>query len=111
MFPAMHTVVIKRELVDRDPSLPSKLMAAYQKAKELNSARIQTFIRQGGSSVVWLNEATKEQSRLMGDDPFAYGLKANEKWLNKFLSYLVTEGLISKKPELSSMFASSLLET
>jgi len=48
---------------------------------------------------------------LMGDDPFAYGLKANEKWLNKFFSYLVTEGLLKKKPELSSMFASSLLET
>ncbi|MEK0325591.1 MAG: hypothetical protein QQN63_07785 [Nitrosopumilus sp.] len=111
MFPAMHTVVIKRELVDRDPSLPTKLMAAYQRAKELSLARRQTFIRQGGSSLIWLNEATREQSRLIGEDPFAYGLKANEKWLNKFLGYLVSEGLISNKPELSSMFASSLLET
>ncbi|MFQ6011377.1 MAG: hypothetical protein ACE5KG_04310, partial [Nitrososphaerales archaeon] len=111
MFPAMHTVVVKRELVDRNPSLPSLLMAAYQKAKELTLSNRQAFIRQGGSSVVWLGEAIGEQSRLMGEDPFPYGLKANEKWIDKFLGYLVMEGLIQKKPEISSLFASSLLET
>jgi len=111
MFPAMHTVVIKRELLDRNPSLASDLMTAYQKSKELSLSLRQTFIRQGGSSVVWLNESIREQSQLMGEDPFAYGLKANAKWLDKFLSYLVSEGLISKKPELSTMFVSSLLDT
>lgn len=111
MFPAMHTVVIKRELLDRNPSLASDLMTAYEKSKELSLSLRQTFIRQGGSSVVWLNESIREQSQLMGEDPFAYGLKANAKWLDKFLSYLVSEGLISKKPELSTMFVSSLLDT
>jgi 4,5-dihydroxyphthalate decarboxylase len=95
LFPIMHTVVIKREIYERQPWVAVSLFAAFVKAK---AAAHRLLARHNAvySMLPWLTEHVSATRAVMGDDPFVYGLQANRPALESFLQYNREQGLLSR---------------
>ena len=107
IFPGMHTVVIKKEILDRSPWVANSLMKAYQESKEACYDLRSRLAEFGGSSMVWMYEGIKEQSELFQQDPYQFGVGPNKNMLEVLAGYLLKEGMISKIPDISSLFSKS----
>jgi 4,5-dihydroxyphthalate decarboxylase len=104
IFPIMHTLVVKREIYERHPWVAMSLYKAFLEAK--------TVGRRGlpGSGTLfcmlpWLAQHLDDVQELMGDDPFAYGIKANRKVLDTFYNYCLEQGMIKKAVTPEDIFA------
>lgn len=104
IFPIMHTVVIRRELYERHRWLAVSLYKAFVKAKEVGMERLAW----AGSLYVmlpWLMDHLEETRRVMGPDPFPYGLEASRRELEVFTTYAYEQGLTERKVEVEELFA------
>lgn len=106
IFPIMHTVAVKRSLVDGNPWLPQTLANAFREAKRLADAdlREMTALRVG---LPFLLQHVEETAALMGDDPWPYGIDPNRATLETLTRYLLRQGLIPERPELDDVFPAS----
>ena len=76
IYPIMHTVVIKRDIYDRDPWVALSLYKAFCASKE----RCYRMLLDAGSpkaSFAWLQPMIEEEQRVFGKDWYAYGVEAN----------------------------------
>ena len=105
MLPAMHIIVVKREILERSPWVAQSLMQAFQRSKELCYEIRDKMSEQGGSSNIWMNDDLTEQNELLGNDPYPFGLQANGPELKLWADYSQRQGFISSKPDIPSLFA------
>ena len=111
IFPIMHVVGIKRELVDRFPWLPSSVYAAFCKAKAiaLDEMREMSATK---VTLPWPEVAVEDATRLMGADFWPYGVGgANAKVIEKLAAYSFDQGLSTRKLDATEIFHSSTFET
>jgi 4,5-dihydroxyphthalate decarboxylase len=104
----VHMIVMSRKLDREHPELAGKFYAAFETAKQI--AYDDILSDRGGFSVVYLRERMKEQIATWGD-PWKYGIRANETTLDAFTKYNLDQGMISKAPSYSDIFASGTLDT
>ncbi len=105
IFPIMHTVVLRRELYERDPWITVSIYEAYEKAKRLSKARL---LVTGPLAVglPWLTADLEEIDEVFGgEDPFAYGIDANRKVLETITQISEEQGLATRRVELEELFA------
>lgn len=76
-FPIMHFVVLRRSLTKELPWLAGAVTAAFDAAKKKADAS-------GGLKPVIAGLPTDEERKLLGDDPWAFGLAANKPSLDTF---------------------------
>jgi 4,5-dihydroxyphthalate decarboxylase len=110
IFPIMHTVVLKEELVREHPWLPRSLYEAFAEAKRL------AYRRLADTAVLpyvlpWLVAEVEETRALMGDDPFPYGVSRNRKTVETLAGYSFRQGLAPRRLAVEELFCESLLET
>jgi 4,5-dihydroxyphthalate decarboxylase len=101
IFPIMHTVVIKNEILEKHPWIAISVVQGFQKAKELCYRRMQdprTF------ALVWPHELLREQAALFGKDPWPYNLEDNRKALEAVVRYEYEQGMIRKQPAIEELF-------
>jgi 4,5-dihydroxyphthalate decarboxylase len=110
IFPIMHTVVLKQELVTQHPWLPRSLYTAFVEAKRLAYERID-FTAALLTSLPWQMAEAEETRALMGDDPFAYGVARNRKNVETLVGYSHRQGLAPRRLGVEEMFVDSLLDT
>src|SRR5207247_3264993 len=99
-LPLLHLVVIKERLAQDQPAVVEALCRAFLDAKQLAQSRekIVNVPEPGpGQTTSWMKD-------WMGDDPLAYGLKANEKPLNAFLAAARTQALNIHRFEVEDLF-------
>jgi 4,5-dihydroxyphthalate decarboxylase len=105
IFPIMHVTVIKREIVDRYPWIPTNLVKAFDAAKAI------AYRRAGNPRVptlAWARDAWDEQRAILGEDPFQYGMgEANRKNLDTILRYTHEQGMIARRLPLDDLFAAT----
>jgi 4,5-dihydroxyphthalate decarboxylase len=110
IFPIMHTVVVRRDVYDRDPwvaqSLYKAFCAAQQKTYEdlSETAALKTMLP-------WLTAHVEETRREMGDDFWPYGLDRNRGALTTFLRYSYEQGLAKQLLRPEQLFAAETLES
>jgi 4,5-dihydroxyphthalate decarboxylase len=103
IFPIMHVTTIKQEIVDKYPWVPTNLVKAFEQAKTLAYRRI---ANPRVVPLAWVRTAVEEQERLLGPDPWVYGLgAANRKNLETVLRYTHQQGMISRTWPLDALFA------
>jgi len=103
IFPIMHVTTIKQEIVDKYPWVPTNLVKAFEQAKTLAYRRI---ANPRVVPLAWVRTAVEEQERLLGADPWVYGLgAANRKNLETVLRYTHQQGMISRTLPLDALFA------
>ena len=101
IFPIMHTVVIKNEILERHPWVAVSVLQGFQKAKELCYRRMQD---PRNLALAWASDVLREQKDALGADPWPYGLEPNRKALEAVVRYEYEQAMIKKKPAIEELF-------
>ncbi|MCA1442634.1 ABC transporter substrate-binding protein [Ensifer sp. IC4062] len=102
IFPIMHVLGIRPEIVERHPWVPINLYQAFNEAKRIAMRRMEN---PRIVPLAWYREAWEEQQEILGDDPWAYGLDGqNRRTLETVVSYAHEQGLIDRNVPLSELF-------
>jgi 4,5-dihydroxyphthalate decarboxylase len=104
IFPIMHVLGIKQEIVDRYPWVPINMFQAFQKAKAIAMRRM---INPRLVPLAWYREAWEEQEEILGPDPWEYGMtEKNKHTLETLAGYSYQQGLTKRKMPLDELFTS-----
>jgi 4,5-dihydroxyphthalate decarboxylase len=102
IFPIMHVMGMKREIVERYPWAPIELYKAFEKAK---LAGMKRMFNPRVAPLAWYRDALQEQEDLLGKDPWEYGLTPkNMNNLNTLIGYSHEQGMLKRKPTLDELF-------
>lgn len=107
IFPIMHTVVIKNEILEKHPWVAVSVLQAFQQSKEICYERMKD---PRNFALVWVKELMQEQEAIFGSDPWPYNLEANRKALEAVVRYEYDQGMIKKKPKVDDLFFPASLQ-
>ncbi len=108
IYPIMHTIVIRREIYERDPWIALSLYAALSKAKEY-CYRLLVETGSPKASFAWLQPMIEEEQAIIGKDWFPYGITQNRPSIDALLQYSHEQGLSERRVTLEELFAPSTL--
>ena len=95
IFPIMHVTALRKELADEHPWLAINLYRAFERAKAMGMKRM---VNPRIVPLAWYQAAWEEQERVLGPDPWEYGLsEKNRKVLDTLIGYSHEQGLIKKR--------------
>src|SRR5260370_9875202 len=97
----MHTVVIRRDIYERDPWVALALYKALCIAKD----RCYHVLAELGSpkvSSAWLQPLLEEEQAIMGPDWFPYGIARNRPSIEALLQYAHEPGHTAAPPRCSA---------
>jgi len=109
IFPIMHVIAIKTDMIEKYPWLPQAVFEAYSKSKSQHYA----FLNKIGwaySSMPWFSQDFEETKQLMGENFWSYGIEKNRKSLETLFRYSYEQGLSSKQLSIEDLFHESTLE-
>jgi 4,5-dihydroxyphthalate decarboxylase len=104
IYPIMHTVVIRREIYDRDPWVALSLYQALCAAKE----RSYHLVLEAGApkvSSAWLQPLLEEEQAIIGPDWYPYGIEPNRPTIEALLQYTHEHGLTDRRLRIEELFA------
>ncbi len=102
-----HTVVIQDHILREHPWVAASLYKAFVDAKEACYRRIDYLTR---SSLIFAYSHLLAQRRVFGDDPYPYGLRANERALATLGRHLVDQRLVAQTPRMTDGYAEATRE-
>ncbi|KAJ7599555.1 4,5-dihydroxyphthalate decarboxylase [Mycena floridula] len=112
IFPIMHVIAVKREIVEQNPWVARSLTKAFAESLEYAYDAIH---ERGALRYIlpWMEFHVEETQKAFGQDRWwADGLTPqNEKTLDKFLEYSYTQGLAKKRWKPEEIFAESALHS
>lgn len=103
IFPIMHTIVIRRDLYEKNPFVATSLYNALCAAKDLAWEKI----RYSGTlryMLPWLPDDVKEIDDVFGGDCWHYGVEPNRPTLEALVTYMVEQGLIPEQIPIEKLF-------
>jgi 4,5-dihydroxyphthalate decarboxylase len=109
VFPIMHTVVVRRELLDREPWVARSLYDAFHEAK----ARAMALLHEAvvlAVTLPWLIAEVESTTALMGQDYWPYGVEPNRRALETLIRYSCEQGLAERAVAVEELFAPSTLD-
>lgn len=110
LFPIMHTVVIRREIYEKNRWVAQSLYKAFcQAQQETYQDLYETAALK--AMLPWLTAHVEEARREMGDDFWPYGFEKNVETLSTFLRYSYEQGLSKHLLTPSQLFAPETLES
>lgn len=107
IFPIMHTVVVRCDVVERYPWVPVSLLKAFKEALTVCYHKMKDPRR---IALAWVVELAEEQQKILGSDPWAPGLKQNRKALETLIRYSHQQGLIDREIPVEELFVASTLD-
>ncbi len=109
IFPIMHVVGIRRELVERHRWLPVAVYKGFEEAKRIALERL-ADPSAPKASLPFLEELLAATRQLMGQDYWPYGVGANRATLQAFLAHHHDQGLSARRVTVEELFAPSTHE-
>jgi 4,5-dihydroxyphthalate decarboxylase len=109
IFPIMHAVAIKKDLLKQHPWLAGAVFNAYSQAKQLayeDMAQTGWF----SDALPWYAQEFEETRALMGDNFYSYGIKPNRKTLEALFRYSHQQGLSIRELTVEELFDPSSVE-
>ncbi|HEY3685798.1 MAG TPA: hypothetical protein VGL93_22390 [Streptosporangiaceae bacterium] len=110
VFPIMHTVVLRRDVYERNRWLAGSLFTAFERARAATAERMR---EQAASAYLlpWLYAEVAHTEAVMGTDFWPYGAAANDTTLRAFCRYAHEQGLADRVLEPAELFAPETLES
>jgi 4,5-dihydroxyphthalate decarboxylase len=109
LFPIMHLIGIRKQLVEWYPWLPVSLYKAFCEAKAL-AIRDLTDVNALIVSLPWLDAETRDTIAVMGNDFWSYGVHENMREIEALTQYAYEQGLAERKVGVEELFARSVFE-
>jgi 4,5-dihydroxyphthalate decarboxylase len=92
LFPVMHLVAIKKDLVASYPWLPEALYEAFSRAKDIAIEDLK-FRTVPTATLPWLQAEVEATEARMGKDYWPYGLARNRDVLERLIRYSAEQHL------------------
>ena len=109
IFPIMHAVAVRNDLIEHNPWLPEAVFHAYSAAKQAAYDRLRKMAW-AEDALPWIGQEVEETRALMGDNYWQYGIAPNRKTLETLFSYSHEQGLASRELKIEELFHPSTLE-
>lgn len=103
IFPIMHVVAVKKNLLQENPWLAQAVFKAYSQAKRIaymEMAKAGWFM----DMLPWYGQELEETRALMGGNFYSYGIEPNRKTLELLFRYSYQQGLSSKELSIEDLF-------
>ena len=108
IFPIMHAVAVKKELLENNPWLSQSLFDAYSASKTANY-NFMTKLGWAFDTLPWYGQQHEEVKKLMGANFWPYGIEENRKTLETLFRYCYDQGLSEQKVSIEDLFHPSAL--
>ena len=110
IFPIMHTVAVRRDLLEKNPWLARSLTVAFDEAKRRSlerafDATVSMF------PIPWSFEYARRGKALFGEDYFPYGIEPNRRTLDAFLGYAHEQGVCKRRLTVEDLFPKQMLSS
>ena len=92
-WPVNHLVVVKDEVLERDPDVAAALFDAFERAKDL-------YVESGE-----LEPLHARAAELVGGDPLPYGVEPNRAVIEELLDHAVAQKILRRRPAVDELFA------
>jgi 4,5-dihydroxyphthalate decarboxylase len=109
LFPIMHAVAIRTDVIKENPWLPEAVFEMYSKAKQKAYANLETTTSLK-VSLPWVTQEFEDTRRLMGKNYWSYGIEANRKELELAMRYTYEQGLVKRSLDFEELFHPSTLK-
>jgi 4,5-dihydroxyphthalate decarboxylase len=108
IFPIMHTIAIRQDVLDEHPWVAGNLLRAFEEAKRRSVARAldATAWR---FPVPWIGDYAERASGVFGEDIWPYGVDANRRTLEAFLTFAYEQGVAQRLLAPDELFAPTVL--
>ena len=107
IFPIMHTVALRRDVVDAYPWVGMNLFKAMEEAKQRSITRaldgnICRF------PIPWTFDYAEQSRRTFGKDFWPYGVEANRTTLEAFCQYAFEQGVAHRRVSIDELYPPSV---
>jgi hypothetical protein len=111
IFPAMHTVVVRKEMAKEQAEVIRSVYAAFCEAKDAAREGYlkATIFNNMGTMVPWFSKLIDEDKELLGEDWWVYGVEANRKMVETFLRYHFEQGITTRRFTIEDIFVPELV--
>ena len=110
IFPIMHAVAVRRDVLDKNPWVARNLFTAFEEARRRSIERVQDATI-SLFPIPWYFEHARRGMELFGKDYFPYGIEPNRKTLEAFLKWGHEQGVCKRLVDVDEMFPDSLHST
>lgn len=113
IFPIMHTVVIRRDLLAQHPELSQAVYKEFCDAKQTAEEKYRhgLIFNSMGTMFPWFSELVEKDIAVLGEDWWPYGIQANRKSIDAVLRYHHEQGITDRLFTVQDIFAPGLLAT
>jgi 4,5-dihydroxyphthalate decarboxylase len=102
IFPIMHVLGIKPEIVQKYPWVPINMFHAFNEAKAIAMKRM---VNPRIVPLAWYREAWEEQEDLLGHDPWEHGLTDNNRHnFGTLVDFAYKDGVLSRPMDSDEFF-------
>jgi 4,5-dihydroxyphthalate decarboxylase len=105
-LPVNHAYIIRGDIYKKYPWVAFNLYTGFVKAKALARERM---LEQIPSALFFGPEYAAMTREMIGDDPFPYGIKANQAMLETLIEFSFEQGLTPRKMKIEELFAEQTL--
>jgi 4,5-dihydroxyphthalate decarboxylase len=103
IFPMMHTIVVKREVYDRDPWIAQSLFDAFSEAKRRAMEKIYETNALSVMAPFIVHDIERTRA-LMGVDYWPFGIEANRNSIKTFIRHLKEQAIIDRELAVADLF-------
>ena len=113
IFPIMHTVVLRRDLLAQHPELAQSVYKGFCDAKGAAAEMYKhgMIFNSMGTMFPWFSQLVERDIALLGEDWWPYGVAANRKAIDAVLRYHHEQGLTDRLFTKEDIFVPELLTT
>jgi 4,5-dihydroxyphthalate decarboxylase len=105
-LPVNHTYIVRGDIHKQHPWVAFNLYNGFVKAKALAQKNLAESIP---TALFFGPEYAAMTGEMIGDDPFPYGVKANQAMLDTIIGFSHEQGLTPRKMTVKELFAESTL--
>lgn len=106
IFPPHHVTVVRESIIKEHPWVALSLMTAFEESKRIAKERLRQM---PPSLLVFGEHYLREIEEIFGEDPYAYGVKANQRALEMAQEFSLQQGLTDRKQPWEEIFPREIL--
>jgi ABC-type nitrate/sulfonate/bicarbonate transport system substrate-binding protein len=113
IFPIMHTVVIRKDLLAKHPELAKSVYQGFCDAKDAAVKEYEHghIFNNMGTMFPWFGYLYDQDQEVLGKDWWPYGIEANRKAVEVILRYHFEQGITDRLFKIEDIFVPELLTT